>query len=409
MSDSADNTPGPASGAVVVGGGMAGLSAALVLRRHAPDLPIHLIEQAEAFSEVGAGIQLGPNAVRVLRDWGLEAALNDVAAFPLVLRARDASTGQEKGRLRLGETALQRHGAPYATIHRADLHRILLDEVGRLGVDCHLRQAVQRVDSGESGVEVQALTGKTWTAQTLLGCDGLWSRVRREVWGGPEAVFSGHLAYRGMVRMAALPYDLRQNEVVAWLGRRMHAVHYPVRSGEWLNVVVVVHGELPGEPAGWDHAAHPAVLRDRLGPVARDLQRVLQSISGWRLWPLFGRSPVRHPGEMARGSVALMGDAAHPMRPYLAQGAAMALEDAWTLGELMSEPPVSPEDWTMLWDRWAKARWKRCGWVQARSQRNGSIFHASGPLKWARDTAMAVLGERLMDVPALYGGPPRPL
>lgn len=394
---------------LVVGAGIAGLASALVLGRQLPHASIGLLEQAEAFSEVGAGIQLGPNAVRVLYDWGLEAALHEVAAFPLVLLARDAGSGREKGRLRLGERALLRYGAPYATIHRADLHQLLLAQVRAQGIDGHLRQTVTNVELPDQGVRLTTQSGTQWQAQALVACDGVWSRVRRTLWEQPEAAFSGHLAYRGMVRMSALPSDLRRSEIVAWLGHRMHAVHYPVCAGEWLNVVVVVHGDLPAEAAGWDHAAQADALKQRLGPTARDLHRVLEAVPQWRLWPLFGRRPVRKPGDLVRGPVALMGDAGHPMRPYLAQGAAMALEDAWTLGRLLGPDTALPEGWPALLDRWARLRWKRCAWVQARSQRNGTIFHAVGPLKWGRDTAMALLGERLMDVPRLYEGPPEPV
>jgi salicylate hydroxylase len=393
------------TGALVVGGGMAGLAAALVLRRHLPDLALDLLEQAEAFSEVGAGIQLGPNAVRVLRDWGLEPALQAVASYPSVLKALDARTGREKGYLRLGDTAEARYGAPYATVHRADLHGLLHAAVRSAGVDCHLRQTVEAVRTHEGAVHLQA-NGAHWTAEALLGCDGLWSRVRECLWPGPPAAFSGHLAFRGLVRMAALPHDLRRPQVVAWLGERMHAVHYPVRSGEWLNVVVVVQGDAPTEPAGWDHAARAGALKPWLAHAARDLQRVTEAVPEWRLWPLYGRAPVRGPHEMVRGAVALMGDAAHPMRPYLAQGAAMALEDAWALGECLGQAPGLPHGWSALWQRWVQLRWRRCAWVQARSLRNGTVFHASGPLKWARNGAMAVFGERLMDVPRLYSGPP---
>lgn len=394
---------------LVVGGGMAGLAAALAVRQARPEMRLDLVEQADAFSEVGAGIQLGPNAVRVLRDWGLEAALRSVAAFPSDLRVRDARSGRALGALRLGERAVDRYGAPYATIHRADLHRLLLDAVNASGgVSCHLRQRIETVQVEPEGVSASTAESTCWQARVLLGCDGLWSRVRERVWRDEPARFSGHLAYRGMVRMADVAVGGVSSAVCAWLGPRMHAVHYPVRRGEWLNVVVVVHGELPSEPAGWDHQASAEGLHRAAGVVAPDLQRVLEAVSGWRLWPLFGRPPVSGPEAMAQGPVALLGDAAHPMRPYLAQGAAMALEDAWTLGRLLTAVPTPPIRWSSVLQHWAGHRWRRCAWVQARSQRNGTIFHADGWLRWGRDTAMACLGERLLDVPRLYAGPAAP-
>ena len=314
---------------LVVGGGMAGLSAALVAQR--AGLEVTLLEQASEFSEVGAGIQLGPNAVRVLHDWGLEAELCAVAAFPEALRVRDARSGGLLGRLTLGEAMRSRYGQPYATIHRADLHRILLLQIeGR--VDCRLQQRVQGFEHDDSGVRLQAEDGTCYQADALLGCDGLWSRVRAQLLADGKPVFGGDLAYRGLVRMADLPPDLRRNEVTAWLGPGLHAVHYPVCSDDWMNVVVVVEGEIPPDPEGWDQAAQATQLRAALGAVHGDFGRLLDAVPDWRLWPLNARPPMRGPHEHAQGRVALLGDAAHPTRPYLAQGAAMALEDAWTLG-----------------------------------------------------------------------------
>lgn len=396
--------------ALVVGGGIAGVSAALALARAQPNLAIELLEQAPAFSEVGAGVQMGPNAVRVLRDWGLEAALMQCGVVPEALRARDARSGRELGRLELGARAVSRYGAPYLTVHRADLHRVLLDALhAERGPICRLGERVSAVRVDRSSVTVHTDgQGPAREALALLGCDGIWSRVRDAVWADEPARFSGHLAYRGLLPLADVPSHLRSPEVVAWLGPRLHAVHYPVKSGEWLNVVVVLQGDLPESGVGWDHAASRERLGAAMGALAGDLQRVWEAVPQWRLWPLFGRPPVRGWADMARGPVALLGDAAHPMRPYLAQGAAMAIEDAWVLGRLLAQQGAPSDNWSGVWKRWAMARWSRCAWVQSRSIRNGTVFHATGPLRWARDATLATLGHRVMDVPRLYAGPPIP-
>ncbi|GAB3186824.1 FAD-dependent monooxygenase [Hydrogenophaga aquatica] len=395
---------------VVVGGGMAGLGAALACVRARPDLRIQLIEQAPLFSEVGAGIQLGPNAVRVLHDWGLADGLAECAAFPEELVVRDAGTGESLGRLALGARARERYGQPYATIHRADLHSLLLDAVqDHPGVSCHLDQRLTGLRTQGDVVRLDTSGDMSLTAPAVLGCDGLWSRTRELVLGDGPPTFSGHLAYRGMVYMADLPQRLQRQAVTAWLGPRLHAVQYPVRGGEWMNVVVVVEAPVPEGAQGWDHEAHAAELRTLLGDTARDLDEVLNAVLQWRLWPLNARHPVRGPQEQVRGRVALMGDAAHPMRPYLAQGAAMALEDAWTLGRLLAAVPApGAPDWPDLLKRWAAVRWSRNAWVQERSRRNGVLFHAQGPLRWARNFTMAALGESVLDVPRLYAGPPMP-
>ena len=393
---------------LVVGGGMAGLSAALVAQR--AGLEVTLLEQASEFSEVGAGIQLGPNAVRVLHDWGLEVELRAVAAFPEALRVRDARSGGLLGRLTLGEAMRSRYGQPYATIHRADLHRILLQQIEG-SVDCRLQQRMQGFEQDDKGVRLLAEDGTRYQADALLGCDGLWSRVRAQLLADGKPVFGGDLAYRGLVRMADLPPDLSRNEVTAWLAPGLHAVHYPVCSGDWMNVVVVVEGEIPSDPEGWDQAAQASQLRAALGAVHGDFGRLLDAVPGWRLWPLNARPPMSGPHEHAQGRVALLGDAAHPTRPYLAQGAAMALEDAWALGRLLEQSRwrvAGRLDWPGLLQALAQARWRRNGWIQERSRRNGLIFHARGPMRWGRDLAMGLLGERLIDVPELYRGPPQP-
>lgn len=398
---------------LVIGGGMAGLSAALVARR--AGLQVTLLEQAEAFSEVGAGIQLGPNAVRVLHDWGLLPELRAVAAFPERLSVRDARSGGQLGGLTLGAAMQQRYGQPYATIHRADLHQILLRQLqGRSQVDCRLRQRLHAFEQDDAGVRLRTEDGSRYQAGALLGCDGLWSRVRGQLLADGAPVFSGDLAYRGLVPMAELPPELRRNQVTAWLAPGLHAVHYPVRAGTAMNVIVVVEGPIPPDPESWDQAAQAPQLRRALGPVHGDLDRLLQAVPDWRLWPLNARAPMRGPQEHAQGRVALLGDAAHPTRPYLAQGAAMALEDAWTLGQLLAQPgwrkgPAAQDiAWPGLLQALAQTRWRRNAWIQQRSRRNGQIFHAAGPLRWGRNLAMAALGEGLLDLPRLYQGPPAP-
>ncbi len=396
---------------VVVGGGIAGLGAALALAQADPALKLVLLEQASAFSEVGAGIQLGSNAMRVLHSWGLGVDVAGCAAFPERLLVRDAQAGSELGQLRLGARARQRYGFPYATIHRADLHQLLLQAVRQTGrVDLQLNQRVQQWHTDARSVQLGTEAGATFQADMLLGCDGLWSTVRPLLHREPPPVFSGHLAYRGLLPMHRLPALLRaqvEHSVNVWLGPRLHAVHYPVRSGEYLNVVVIVHGAWHAGAAHWDHTAHATDLQRALGRVASDLNAVLHAVPQWRLWPLYLRPPMRSAAEHAQGRIGLLGDAAHPMPPYLAQGAAMALEDAWALGQCASTPGAL-QDVSALLQRWAISRWQRNAWVQTRARRNGTIFHARGPLRWGRNWAMAALGESLLDVPQLYAGPALP-
>jgi salicylate hydroxylase len=404
---------------LVAGGGIGGLAAAFALAREG--VPVTLLEQAKAFGEVGAGLQLGPNAVRVLESWGLSPALHACAAFPEEIRARDAHTSRQLGRLRLGPVIRARYGEPYATVHRVDLHNLLLEAArGQPGVQMRLGERVASYDEQVDGVRVVLESEEVLRGQALLGCDGLWSRVRSQMLGVVPVRSSGHLAYRGLVPADELPPALAQPVVTVWLGPRLHVVHYPVRSGEYFNVVAVVEGvlghghggEVGSDPQSWTHQAHAHDLRRALGPACDDLVRMIEAVPEWKLWPLNDRPPVAGPHEHAQGRVALLGDAAHPLRPYLAQGAAMAIEDAWTLGRLVAQERGTGRGlvgWQGVFEAYARTRWARNAQVQQRSARNGTIFHADGVLRQGRNAAMALLGERLMDNAWLYSGPPDPV
>lgn len=390
--------------AVIAGGGIGGLAAALSLSR--AGWHVRLLERAEAFSELGAGIQMGPNVVRVLQSWGLGAALERVAAFPARLAVRSAHTGGELACMPLGEAMLRRYGAAYATIHRADLHALLLDAARVSGADLHLDRSLTSFTQNAQAVTIDAAGCVGIEADALIGADGIRSAVRSQLLGDRPARFTGHLAYRALVRQADLPGKLRTQDITAWLGRRMHVVQYPVRRGEWLNIVALIEGPLPEGADLWDHAATAAGLHGVLAGTCAALRELVQAPANWRLWPLNGRAPMRGPGEHAVGRVALLGDAAHPMLPYLAQGAGMAIEDAAELGRLLAQatgPASQATDVPILLQRYALNRWQRNARVQARALRNGTVFHADGPLRWARDASMRLLGERLLDMPWLYG------
>ncbi len=389
---------------LIVGGGIGGMAAALAASRAGWEA--RLYERAVAFSEVGAGVQLGPNVVRRLQAWGLQQPLQAVAAFPERLQVRSARSGRELGVLPLGAEAVQRYGAAYATVHRADLHDLLHTAVqARASVQINVNLDIVGHSQSDGAVLVRTSQGKEVEGDALVGADGLWSATRTRLLGDGPPRISGHLAYRALVPQAALPPALRTRQVTAWLGPRLHTVQYPVRRGELQNLVVIVQGTAPNDLQGWDHAANAQDLERALAGTCTALQDLVRRIpaygSGWRLWPLSDRPPLRSAEQMAQGLVALLGDAAHPMRPYLAQGAGMAIEDAAQLQHALA---MHDMEVPLRLRRYALNRWQRNARVQARSERNGRIFHATGPVRWGRDAALRLLGQRLLDLPWLYRG-----
>jgi salicylate hydroxylase len=386
---------------LIAGGGIGGLAAAVAARRAGWEA--RLFEQADGFSEVGAGVQLGPNATRILREWGLlRGEMAQQAVAPPRLRVRDGAEGAELGVLPLGDTAVQRYGAPYLTLHRADLQAALLAAADEAGTRLHPGCRVEEVQQHPEGLVLRTTRRSGVEGDALVAADGLWSSLRKEVADDGQPQATGHLAYRGLVRQQDLPAALRSEEVTVWLAPRMHLVTYPVRAGEWLNAVCVVHGTQPGDPRDWDHAASQAQLEVALGPVCREARERVASIASWRLWVLHDRPPVAAAESLARGRIALLGDAAHPMRPYLAQGAGMAIEDARELQRVLGVADARVIDVPTALRRYALNRWHRVARVQERSRRNGTIFHATGALRLARNVALRSLGERLLDQPWLY-------
>ena len=391
---------------IIVGGGIGGLAAALACGQ-AGARP-QVLERAATFSEVGAGIQMGPNVTRTLHAWGLAEDLKEIGFVPRKLDAKDTQTGQIIGTLRLGQRSLDTYGAPYFTVHRADLHRVFLKKImssgqAELRLDSEVQGLQQNADGIQiSGTNLPATLTELSKSAAMVGADGLWSKTRQFVVPPTAPRVTGLLAYRALVPMQSIPEKLRLQDVNVWVGPRVHAVLYPVKCGEYLNLVVVVQGPPPASLDDWDHAGNKQDLEAAMGPIHADLRNMLAAVPAWRLWPLCDRPPLQGPHEMAKGRIALLGDAAHPMRPFLAQGAGMAIEDAAELARSWARADLQVEDRLQMY---AQARWARNAQVQQRSIRNGQIFHLQGPLRWGRNAAMKLMGEPLMDVPWLYAGP----
>ena len=387
---------------LIAGGGIGGMAAALASTRagHA----VQLFERASAFAEIGAGIQLGPNVTRILHGWGLQEALEAVAVYPDHLQARDAVSGKTLGLLPLGDTALARYGAPYATVYRADLHALLTQAVAAEGrVAVRLDITIDRYEQHDSGITATTVRGEQHQGNVLVGADGLYSRVRQQLLNDGAPQPAAHRAYRALIAQSSLPAALRSSSVTAWLGPQMHVVQYPVRGGEWLNVVAFISAsssEVASQVDNWDQAASTTTVQAAMRGACQPLGDLIQAIDIWRAWPVCHRTPMQGPHQQARGLVALLGDAAHPMLPYLAQGAGMAIEDAYALGRCLNDGADVPD----ALKTYANDRWARNARVQRRAIRNEQIFHATGLLALGRNLSMRLLGERVMDLPWLYAG-----
>ncbi len=388
---------------LISGAGIAGLATALALSR--AGARVDVVERAAALTTEGAGIQLGPNVTRILRAWGLQDALNAVAAFPNHLCARDARHGRVTGQVALSAGA-QRYGAPQVCIHRAELQTRLWQAAEReLGVHWHWGQGLQSVGQTAEHVWVRSDAGQSWHADGLVLADGIGSTLRRHVLGGGAATPTGHIALRALLPMADVPVAWRSSDVQVWMGEDFHLVHYPVRGGQWLNLVLVIN-QAEALSEGWSSMGDAAWAQQAVASSCAALRDLVGAVSEWRYWVLADRKPLASASEMARGRVAVIGDAAHPMRPYLAQGAGMAIEDAAALQAALQGP--SGASVAAAWQAMAHSRWQRVAQVQQRSRRNGRIFHSTGLMRWGRNLALQTGGPHLMDPAWLYGGGPLP-
>ncbi|MDR4305529.1 FAD-dependent monooxygenase [Chelatococcus sambhunathii] len=360
--------------ALIAGGGVAGLTLALALGRRG--LVSTLFERAARLDEVGAGVQLSPNAGRALAALGLDEALDAVATRPQAVVIRDAVTGRLLKRLTLGAQAERRWGAPYRVVHRADLQAILFKALRAVG-SCEIRLAseLRGVRATENGVEIDVADASgeaAFAGDWLAGCDGLRSVARGAI-GLPTDVGASQLkAWRATVTADTAPAAFDPKSVGVWLGPGAHLVVYPVRRGREANIVLIGGGK----------AEAPLALTGRWAPAAQAFARLE---AAWTPWPLHDRAPD---SRMQRDRIALVGDAAHAALPSLAQGAGFAIEDATVLARLVAERGP-----TAALPAYEAARLRRCARMQAGARRQIRIDHLSGPAAVARNAALALAPE----------------
>ena len=373
---------------IVAGAGVGGLSAALALA--AAGRYVIVLERAPALAEFGAGLQLAANATRRLAKWGALDRLQEMATAPEAVDLRAARDGAVIATVPVGESQ-KRWGSVYLVAHRADLLTALADTAAASPrIEIRLGCGLEGWHLDEQGVRVHIEGRPDVTGAALIGADGLRSRVREGLAltapDGPR--YSGRTSWRALLPAESVPAAMLAPRSNLWLGSGAHLVHYPLRKASVLNIVAVVEDEWTdlNAPDFWASHGSAAFLASRFQGWSEEIRSLIAAAPEWRRWPLYERKAVR---TWAHGRVAVLGDAAHAMAPFLAQGAAQAIEDADALGLAFT---AHPKDEAAALDAYQRARATRANRVQRASRLQGLVYHLSGPAAFVRDTTMRAIG-----------------
>lgn len=363
---------------LVAGGGIGGLSAALALVNQG--FRVQVFEQAPEIGEIGAGIQLGPNAFHAFDALGVGEKARGRAVYTDCMVMHDAIDESLVGRIETAEDFRKRFGNPYAVIHRVDVHKSLLEgveESGRVAFFTNTRIDQVEQDEVNKTVTVVDQNGKRWTGQALIGADGVKSVVRSQYVNDPPRI-TGHVVYRAVVDKADFPDELKWNAASLWAGPKCHLVHYPLRGGEQYNVVVTFHSRQE-EEWGVTEGSKGEVESyfQNISPKARQLIELPKT---WKRWATADREPIDN---WVFGRATILGDAAHPTTQYMAQGACMAMEDAVTLGEALR---VCNKDWDAALQVYQKNRITRTARIVLSGREMGRLYHATGVERLIRNS-----------------------
>lgn len=355
---------------LIVGGGIGGLAAALTLAKAGGEVCV--LEQAEEFGEVGFGLQLAPNALRALDKIGVLEAVKKKAVFPRRLVILDAISGDELTSLDLGEQFKERYGYPYIVTHRVDLHNALLEACrSNTSITLLNDQKVTSIEDLGERVKVETSEGDIYHAEVVIGADGLWSESRKLV-SNDEPVCAKYVAYRGTIPTKEISPHEHFDDVVCWIAPSLHLVQYPLRNKELYNQVAVFKSERYKENT--DNWGTVEELEERFSQCCDKVLNYITFIQRHRRWPLYDRNPIDN---WTKGRFTLLGDAAHPMLQYLAQGACQALEDAVVLGEKIKH---YGEDVNRALLAYQEERIPRTSMVQQRARTFGDILHTGDPV-----------------------------
>ncbi|HEU0148357.1 MAG TPA: 3-hydroxybenzoate 6-monooxygenase [Bradyrhizobium sp.] len=383
---------------IIAGGGIGGLAAALGLARKG--FHALVLEKAAALGEIGAGIQLGPNAFHCFDHLGIGEAARGMAVYIDQLRLMDALSAEEITHIDLGEAFRARFGNPYAVVHRGDLHRVFLRACREHPlVELRVKSEVAAYANEGAAITAILASGERVGGSLLVGADGLWSNVRRQLVGDGRPRVSGHTTYRSVIPTEQMPADLRWNAATLWAGPKCHIVHYPLSGWKVFNLVVTYHNDAP-EPAAGLPVSEEEVRRG-FEHVHERARSIISHGRDWKLWVLCDREPV---DRWVDGRAVLLGDAAHPMMQYFAQGACMALEDAVCLSEVIA---ATPGDIGAALEAYRRQRVLRTARVQLQSRAIGDhIYHPAGVHAALRNSIMRAKtsGDYHDHLAWLYGG-----
>ncbi|MFC7518064.1 FAD-dependent monooxygenase [Herbaspirillum sp. GCM10030257] len=351
----------------IIGAGLGGLTAAVALLKKG--FNVSILEQASELKEIGAGVQLGPNATGVLFRLGLGEALSQIASEPMGKRVRLWSTGQIWPLFDLGTVSREIYGYPYFTLHRADLHAVLADAVMRLKPDA-VKLGVRIVghEQNGGGVTLTAQDGKVYESDVVIGADGVHSKTREAMFGPDAPRYSGVMAWRGVIQASSLPAHLREPYGSNWVGPGAHVIQYPLRRGELINFVGAVEGNRWENESWSEQGTHEECLNDFKG-WHEDVQTMIKAIETPFKWVLKVRDPMPL---WSKGNMTLLGDACHPTLPFLAQGAGMAIEDGFILARALEKYAHSVPT---AFERYEAARKERTARVVIGSAANTKRFH----------------------------------
>ncbi len=365
---------------IISGGGIGGATAALVLAR--AGYHVTVLEQASEFGEIGAGIQLGPNIFKMLAYLGLTDPVNAAAYFPPAMGMRDVRTGEQVARVALGDAARAAYGGfAYGVIYRKDLHNVLLAACrAQPNITLRTQAKVETFTQNSTSVTAVLANGETLQGAALIGADGLWSKIRQAIVGDGKPRVSGHIAYRAVLKKQDVSANLWDDDVQLWGGEKTHLVTYPMRRGELFNLVAVFHSDRYGE--GWDAYGDTTELTERFKDAHPIVKALLAKIDTWKMWVLCDREPVKN---WSDGRVTLLGDAAHPMLQYLAQGAGQAIEDAVVLGKALEH---CQGNFAEAFQKYQAKRYLRTARVQLTARLYGDIYHASGAARELRNSML---------------------